>query len=554
MKKIILLVCLSVLLPQLSWAQASRSVPVDDPVYHFIDKLIAHGLVKDAIIGQRPWSRMEVARLLIEAETHLSSFCRTPDFDEVRCQTLQDYLERLMRPYQNVFKDEISYLKKGSYSKNTQVSWLDQVSLGFTYLDSPPRRVLSNSSRSRIDALTNPLVENREGEHTVDGTQYAWETNHWVRFTPYFVFDINPRFEALFPQNGHGPDDTNLLLQHLYGKITYADVELEVGRDSLNWGQAEEGGTLISNNARPLDMIKLSNDHPYRFPWIFKYLGNFKGTFFLANLGPEQHFQNSFFTGLKVSLQPVSFIEFGFSQGLIMGGDGSPELDAGDVLSEFFASRGGNFLSTAGIQEQNLSNRIYGGEIRITIPPLRNSVFYLEMNSDDAFFSRFKTNWGYLAGIYIPRLGDFGRTDLRIEFKNFPSIFYGHGTFTSGWALNDQIMGDPLGPDGTSLMAKLSFQYSERFRFSLKQSYSVVDSDVYNSPGNSAEFVVVTDKPTEKRLTSLLSTDYQLNRRLRLINNFGYEHVTRFNFKTGRNLENFLFDARLVFDVGNPKN
>jgi len=46
------------------------------------------------------------------------------------------------------------------------------------------------------------------------------------------------------------------------------NLELEVGRDSLWWGPGYNGALLMTNNARPFDLVKLSNAYPYRIPWI----------------------------------------------------------------------------------------------------------------------------------------------------------------------------------------------------------------------------------------------------------------------------------------------
>src|SRR4029077_15674442 len=52
-------------------AQATVDVSPLDHIYEDIDLLIAHGLVSTAIIGQRPFSRREIARIIVEASRKL---------------------------------------------------------------------------------------------------------------------------------------------------------------------------------------------------------------------------------------------------------------------------------------------------------------------------------------------------------------------------------------------------------------------------------------------------------------------------------------------------
>ena len=65
------LVTLFLLFPCRTVAQASVNVSTLDPVYRTIDKLVGHGLVDDIIMGQRPFSRIEIARIIVAAETNL---------------------------------------------------------------------------------------------------------------------------------------------------------------------------------------------------------------------------------------------------------------------------------------------------------------------------------------------------------------------------------------------------------------------------------------------------------------------------------------------------
>ena len=51
-----------------AWTVASNNIPLDSPVYGWLDKLAGFGLVKNDMRGIRPFTRAEAARLLLEQQ------------------------------------------------------------------------------------------------------------------------------------------------------------------------------------------------------------------------------------------------------------------------------------------------------------------------------------------------------------------------------------------------------------------------------------------------------------------------------------------------------
>src|SRR5687767_10451324 len=62
---------LALLWPGIATGQATTNVPVQDLTYRHVDRLVAEGLVDTVHVGQRPYSRREVARIAGEAERNL---------------------------------------------------------------------------------------------------------------------------------------------------------------------------------------------------------------------------------------------------------------------------------------------------------------------------------------------------------------------------------------------------------------------------------------------------------------------------------------------------
>ena len=505
---------------------SSPNVPIGDPIYREIDKLIAFGFIKDSLYGQRPWSRSEIARMIEEARVNAKV-----GQDKILARLKKDFVE-------------------GEY-KTLQLHPLEQVDFDYTLLESPYRTVPMNNGLGSIDAAINPLVAYREGRHYVDGSTLELETSHSARLTKYFSFYARPHFEILTPDTG--PADFNPIVQQLYGKFQFWNVALEVGRDSLIWGQGELGGVLFSNNARPFDMLKLSNDSPFLLPWIFKYFGPVSSTFFVANLGPEREFPYSYLTGLKISVKPASFFEMGVDHIMVLGGNGAPgPISPGAAISEFFFVRSGNINTT------NIVNHELGLDFRFFLPMLRNSQIYLDMQLEDRELGTplfmFTDLMNYQTGFYIPRLTSDGNMDLRLEYRHGSPFFYRHGVFSTGMAMNRRMWGDELGPDGDGVYISFSDELSEKqlVKSSLRYERRSGDtlSQTENPDSTHRHLTLVTSGPTESRIGWDIGGSYKFRDSMHIGLNLGYERVSSFNFVSGNDRNDFLGTISLEWKPG----
>ncbi len=68
----LLTLLLAVIFPHSSWALSSMNIPLDSPAYGYLDKLAGFGLFASDVKGVRPYSKAEVARLVMEAEGNMA--------------------------------------------------------------------------------------------------------------------------------------------------------------------------------------------------------------------------------------------------------------------------------------------------------------------------------------------------------------------------------------------------------------------------------------------------------------------------------------------------
>ena len=137
--------------------QATTNVPVQDLAYRHVERLVAEGLVDSVSVGQRPYSRRELGRIVAEAERNLSRL-------ESRAVADQAYARRLERSRAVLAVLRAEYGTDGR--AGTRV--VESGAIDGTWTNSPPRTVPSDELGG-ISAVTNPFVDYRLGRRYVDG-------------------------------------------------------------------------------------------------------------------------------------------------------------------------------------------------------------------------------------------------------------------------------------------------------------------------------------------------------------------------------------------------
>ncbi|EKD41289.1 MAG: hypothetical protein ACD_73C00776G0001 [uncultured bacterium] len=378
----------------------------------------------------------------------------------------------------------------------------------------------------------------KEGRDYVDGAQYNISSRHWLELSPYFNLSVAPRIQFEFPHN-KPLDQDQFFVDELQATAQFKNVRLSVGRAPLVLGQSSYGGFILSTNARAVDQIILSNDHPFRFPWIFKYLGDQKLVAYFGTLGPEYSFKNTLLSGYKWTLKPLNNWEMGLSNVMTIGGEGAPSFGALDFIGDF-----AGFSGTS----NSVSNRILGFDTRVGIPKLNGLEIYAEAFWDDKTFKSLKRTLidtsEYKLGFYLPTLTSNGRLSGRLELKYVSELFYRHSQFQSGYTLNNEILGDPLGPDGKSVDVNFDYAWNNKAQSQLKLTYITSDSNTYSNTGNSIN--KTADGLKETHFMFGLNQKYQI-KKIDLLGSVLVDYVTNKDFVANKKLDYFL-STRVKYD------
>jgi hypothetical protein len=505
---------------------ASNNLPLDSPVYGYLDKMAGLGLLGSDFKGIRPITKSEAARLLREAQNTLSGAKGSAFADELVAETAR-HLGR-----------ELFYLDNPEQTVTSSFKPVSEAKLRYVYVDGEARNYARDVHDPGGDGVfgigaglrpTNPpdfVVRQQGTEGTPlfennEGTRYAAGNSLDLRFSTEAHLG---RYVSLLAEPQFLTTDglLNARLNKGYAKVGGGGLELEIGRDA-NWlGFGQRGAITLSNNAKNFDLIKLSSPEPLNAG----FLGTLKYALIFSrfdSVTTDKGERQPYFYAIKVSLKPSPQVEIGINLGRQQGGPGVK-----NTLSSYLRGLVG------GTHEDN-SNSLGGAEFRWRIPSLRNTEIYGEFSGEDA--AKF---WpiveSYLAGIYIPRLTDDGRNDLRFEYFLGNRILYTHGQFTEGYLYKGMPIGHAQGGATQDFLLRYSHWFSPRNNAGIDY--------MHTTRGNLGR---VDGQALERINAVRVFWDFPLADRVDMKMLLGTERIVNMNLEQGNSRNNSLATVELAY-------
>ena len=413
---------------------ATSQIPLDSWVYSALDKISALGLVNSSLQGTRPYARFEAGRQVEEALT------------AAQFQDVSPAIHALLNKLERELGDTLTDLREGS---SAGLLKLREVQLKYVYQNGDESTIAGN----RVVASQHPLNYNNYGlNYQEQNAQLILQGE--TRLGGFFLIDLRPLI--LFQTGDDNDADVTLLDGRAVAQL--GSFEISVGRQSLWWGQGRHGSLVLTNNAKPLDMVRVTNSTPFLLPWFFKYLGPFRFDVFWSRLEKDRSVENPYFAGLRIDTKPLPWIELGASRTVMFGGKGRPNVD----WNEFLTILGGKNPSG----EDN-SNSVAALDGRVLLPFLWNAELYGEYGGEDEA-GHFIANTAWLAGLYLPKIDPSGRLSLRLEQADLSQIddnspvWYRHGIYRSGYTYEGIVMGHHVGGGAKDTSLELEAILSEK--------------------------------------------------------------------------------------------
>jgi hypothetical protein len=459
----------------------SPYVELDSWIYPAIERLAALGYIHDAFLGMRPWTRIECARLTLEAGD------ATDSSDSIRGQA-----EQLQAELKKEFQAELNELAGGK----DRVIRLESVYASLVVISGTPINDSYHFGQTIINNYGRPY---ESGFNTYDGfSGYATAG----RFTIYVRGEYQhapsaPSYSLPVRQVIATVDSNPLLpatpvlttnqfeLLDTYVSANLANWNFAFGKQSLWWGPGDGGALLSSDNAKPIYMFRASRVAPFRLPRIFRWLGPMKVDLFYGQLSGNQYPPRPMIHGEKISFKPTENLELGFSRTSEFGGVGRA-LTAGAIFNSYFA-----FTSSVNYgASQNPGKRTGGFDFNYKVPFARNwlTLYADALSADDPSPLDAPRRAAVSPGIYMPRLPGVPKLDLRVEavYTDTPSAdprphggeyvyweqFY-HDLYTN----DGNILGSWIGREGQGFQAQSTYWFSPRntLRFGYRHAKVATD-------------------------------------------------------------------------------
>jgi hypothetical protein len=447
---------------------ASSYVPLDSWIYPSLERLAAMGYIRRAYLGLRPWSRMECARMLEEAEEAGLGHAEGTE------------AQGIYRSLADEFVVERSRLDGAA-------------NLGLN-IDSVYTRVTTISgSPLRDGAHFGQTINNDYGRQYWEGTSFISGLSTHAEAGP-FAFYVRGEYQSApaipsYPlpvlqaiadkdrtiPSPNGIDQVSQFeLLDSYGALKLGNVQFSFGKQTAWFGPGESGPWLFSDNAPPLMMLRINSDEPFRIPLLSKILGPAQAEFFIGQLSGQQFvFDNNtvlgpnvdpepYMHGEKISFKPTRNLEFGMGITAEFGGPGLPFT-------------WGNFIRTyyrhASDIAEKPGKRLSAFDLTYKVPGLRNWLtFYLDSLVVDEISPIGSTRPSFTFGLHLPRVPYVPKLELRAEGLRTartenefaPGFVYTDRRYRSGYTSDGNLLGSWIGRAGTGGQAWLTYWLSAR--------------------------------------------------------------------------------------------
>ena len=510
----------ALLLPCASLAQSRVTVPVQDPVYRDIDRLIALRLVEVGLYGQRPYSRREIARLAREAKAAIER------------REVSGATRRIVERMALAFRADIQQMETRNVPPR---SWVVGGALEGLWLSTRPRGIPTDGLGS-VDASIDPLLDGRAGRSYNQEENLAVETRGELHLRERLSLRLHQRLV-----------NSESRLEAASATMPIRNVTIEAGRQPIVWGQGMEGGLLFSSSGRPLDMLRISTDLPFR-GWFIKGTSPMRGSIVAAHLGERQHFPNSFLIAYKLSGHPfTNRVELAASVLGVQGGRGAPPGSFLDHVQDLIPPLKYMFPDNT----TQFSNKMAGWEYRLRLPELSGLQLYAEHAFEDMdprrWGSTFWEDGGHIFGASLNDLGADGALSATTEFHHTGLRFYKHGVFLSGMSFNGTLFGDPLGNQADAGYVRLEWDRGGSRRIALNLALERRDGDEYTALADGPDednfrFQMLRSVPAEWR--SRIDVTYRA--RMKDVDwsfRGGFERLRDYAFTPGSSRNNFLISV-----------
>jgi membrane-associated phospholipid phosphatase len=431
-------------------------VPIDSWIYPALTRLAALGYIPDQASGLRPWTRAECARQLGEAmEIEIVQHRRSEEAARL-----------------------ISALRVEFGRDNGSTEYVELSSLYGRYLSLAGKPLIDgyNFGQTVINDYGRPLSEggNVDAGFTAEAVygRVSFYTRSEFQHSPPFsspAGGLQPtvhQLEPVLPGSGSAVNRFEAL--EMYGGVQFGGWSLTIGKQDLWWGPGESGPFSFSTDAEPFYSFRFTSASPVFLPGPLRHLGAFRADFIGGELSGHQFPPHPLLNGQKLTWNPTSNLELGFTRWSLFDGSGQHAFTTGSVIRNLFAN-GATFGSAV-----DPGDRKSGFDLRWRLPGVANRVtLYSDAYADDEptpLSGPRRSAWA--PGIYVASLPGLPHWDLRVEAPSTRLLtdqggffLYWNNVYRDANTNQGNLLGSWVGRDGRGLLIQSSWWRTARSRW-----------------------------------------------------------------------------------------
>jgi Capsule assembly protein Wzi len=489
---------------------ASTYVPIESWIYPAIERLAMAGYVQTAFAGLRPWTRMESARLVSEAQEQQIDHQNIVDSD----QAIDAQMDGLIKELAGEFALELRQ-RDGKCNRQAAIDSIDWRSRA---ISGTPLTDGYHFAQTLTNDYGRPYGSGANIYTGISGRAAFGHFASYVRVelqrtapgvaTPASA-DAAIAAADFTPAAASGPVSgfSRGRALEAYASYTFHNNQLSFGKQALWWGPGKGGPLLYSNNAEPITMLRYDRVSPFELPGFGRLLGPIRVQLFLGRLSGHQFVHvgdqtlgqagvslsnQPFINGQKFSFKPSPNLEFSFSRTAIFAGAG-----VGFTANSFLRSLFSNSNAAPGPNDPG--DRRAAVDVQYTVPKLHNVLkLYVDTFTDDELFPlAYPTHSAWSPGFYVARLPHLPHMDFRAEGfltprRTFPGFYYFNVHYLSGYTNDRQLLGNWIGRESNGYQLWSNWWFSPRSSVQVSTRHQTA-SDVFLRGGSLRDVNVSAD-------------------------------------------------------------
>jgi membrane-associated phospholipid phosphatase len=453
----------------------STFVPLDSWVYVAFEKLAALRYVNTEMLGLKPWTRIECARLAEEAGEALQ-----------QDQGLSEESARMQSRLAQEFGYEINLLGGGrNFTANLESVYARAVSIsGPPLADSfhfgqtvaydfgrPFERGTNGQAGGSFSAAAGPLAIYARAEY-----QRAPSAPALTDGVRNFIAQVD-QLDLSQVRSGPLAATDRLELLDAYAAVNMSNWQLVLGRQSLSWAPETDSSMLWSNNIEPINMVRLVNQEPFHLPGFLERVGPVRIDQFFGRLGGHSQVPRPFEYGQKISVRLFPSLELGFARTVTIGGKGGDPLTANNLIRSAFGAVNPALRSVPGDSHSEMDWTFYVPKVGNYIVLYGNA--YAE---DDILPIENPPRNPWQPGVYLTRIPGMPKLDFHIQGVWTEGATFAHTHINRGQVMYDgysdgytnygNLIGNTVGRDGRAIECWFNYWLSpqDTLRFSYKHN------------------------------------------------------------------------------------